>query len=87
MRSMQSRSAVGSPAGANSTALRVKASDSPSSSTAAASVFLLREPTGRPRGLPDRPFTNGRPRTGPGGEGTSVITIPLFERQSVLGRR
>src|SRR6516164_4759902 len=44
MRSMQSRNAVGSPARASSTALRVKASDSPSSSTAAVSVFLLRQP-------------------------------------------
>jgi hypothetical protein len=61
MRSRQSRIAVGSPARASSTALRVNASDSPASNAAAASVALLREPLCRP-GLPDRPFSNARPR-------------------------
>jgi hypothetical protein len=42
--------------------LAVNASASPSSSTAAASVALLREPRRRPAGLPDRPFSNGCPR-------------------------
>jgi hypothetical protein len=64
-RSMQSRMAVGSPASASSTALRVNASDSPASNAAAASVALLREPGRRPAGLPDRPFSNGRPRARP----------------------
>ena len=87
MLSRQSRSAVGSPASASSTALRVNASASPSSSTAAASVFLLREPYRRPVGLPDRPFTNGRPRTGSGGESTSVIRISLVRAATRSGRR
>jgi hypothetical protein len=65
MRSIQSRIAVGSPASAISTARRVKPSASPSSSTAAASVFLLRAPAGRPAGWPDRPFANGRPVPAP----------------------
>src|SRR6202011_1828086 len=60
MRSRQSRIAVGSPASASSTALRVKASDSPSSSAAATLVALLREPIRRPAGFPDRPFSNVR---------------------------
>jgi hypothetical protein len=81
MRSMQSRSATGSPASANSTALRVNASDSPSSSTAAASVALLREPRRRPAGLPDRPFSKGRPRTRRRGlSSSSAIVISLYYR-------
>ena len=40
------------PSGASSTALRVKASDSPASSAAAVSVALLREPARRPAGWP-----------------------------------
>jgi len=44
---------------------------------AAALVALLRQPARRPAGLPDRPFSNGRPRTRPGGFGErpSVIVI------------
>ena len=49
-RSMQSRMAVGSSASASSTALRVKASDSPASQAATASVALFREPVLRPAG-------------------------------------
>jgi len=79
-RSMQSRIAVGSPASAISTALRVKASDSPASSAAAASV-----PRRRPPGLPNRLFSNGRIRTRPSGfyEILSLIIIssPLFNRR------
>jgi hypothetical protein len=44
IRSRQGCMAVGSPASASSTALRVKASDSPASSAAAVSLFLLRAP-------------------------------------------
>lgn len=47
---------VGSPASASSTALRVKAFDTPTSN-AAASVALLWEPTG----LPDPPSRTGPP--------------------------
>src|SRR5260370_23996617 len=74
-RSMQSLIAVGSPPSASSTALRVKVSDSPASSAAAASVVLLREPVRPPAGLPDRPLSNGRPRTRPSrfGEAPSAI--------------
>ena len=61
-RSRQSRNAVGSPPRASSTALRVKASASPCNSSWAAKVDLLRQPRGRPEGLPERPFSNGRPR-------------------------
>src|SRR5271169_2371070 len=70
----------GRPASAISTALRVDASDSPASNAAAASVALLREPRRRPPGLPDRPFSNGRPRTGPDGFGrsTSLIIVSLI---------
>src|SRR5207245_10278285 len=76
-RSMQSRIAVGSPPSAISTALRVNASDSPASSAAAARVALLREPRRRPPGLPDRPFSNGRPRARPGGFGKSRSLIAI----------
>ena len=65
MRSRQSRIAVGSPTRASSTALRVNASDSRARNAAAASVALLREPVCRPAGLPDRPFSYGRPRPRP----------------------
>ncbi|HXO91389.1 MAG TPA: hypothetical protein VN849_11435, partial [Stellaceae bacterium] len=77
MRSMHRRNAVGSPPSASSTALLVKASDSPARNAAAAMVVLLRHPTRRPSGLPDRPFSNGRPRTRPGGfgESSSVTAI------------
>jgi len=61
MRSMHSRNAVGSPTSANSTALRVNASASPASSNRAARLTWSRQPRGRPAGLPDRPFSNGRP--------------------------
>jgi hypothetical protein len=37
-------------------------SASPSSSCSAITVAALRAPGGRPRGLPERPFRNGRPR-------------------------
>jgi hypothetical protein len=69
MRSRQSRIAVGSPARASSIALRVNASDSPARNAAAASVALLRDPVCRPAGLPDRPFSYGRPRARPGSFG------------------
>src|SRR5271169_4254451 len=74
---MQSRIAVGSPPSASSTALRVNASDSPASSAAAASVVLLQEPVRRPAGLPDRPLSNGRPRTRPGGFGETPSAIAI----------
>ena len=93
MRSRQSRSAPtgqarglkvhGSPINASSTAMRVNASASPASSAAAAIVVLLRQPTRRPSGLPDRPFSNGRPRTCPDAFGAipSVIDISFgFDR-------
>ena len=63
VRSRQSRKAVGSPARASSTALRLSAVASPSSNSCAARVDRLIEPRGRPPGFPDRPFANGRPRT------------------------
>ena len=62
-RSRQSRNAVGSPARASSTALRLSAVASPSSNSCAARVDRLIEPRGRPPGFPDCPFANGRPRT------------------------
>ena len=81
MRSMQSRSAVGSPASASSTALRVKASDSPSSSTAAASVFLLRAPTGRPAGCPTGPLQMAARAPAPAVKVLQSSGFPLFDRQ------
>jgi hypothetical protein len=66
MRSRQSRNAAASPASASSTALRVSASASPSSSNSAARLGLSRQPRGLPRGLPEAPFANGRPRARPG---------------------
>jgi hypothetical protein len=45
--------------------LAVKASASPASNAAAAIIVLLRQPTRRPRGLPDRPFSKGRPGPAP----------------------
>src|SRR5947209_7164594 len=63
VRSRQSRNAVGSPARASSTALRLSAVASPSSNSCAARVDRLIEPRGRPPGFPDRPFANRRPRT------------------------
>jgi hypothetical protein len=71
MRSRQRRIAVGSPAKASSTALRVNALDSPASNAAAASVAFLREPVFRPAALPDPPSRTavyGRP----------VPLFPLF---------
>jgi hypothetical protein len=61
MRSRQSRNAPSLPPRASSTAFRLSASASLSNSASAASVALLRAPAGRPAGLPDRPFSNGRP--------------------------
>src|SRR6202040_3973243 len=88
IRSRQSRNAVGSPSSASSTALRVKASAPPASRAAAASVVLLQEPTRRPAGLPDFPFSNGRPRTRPGGfgEAPSAIDISFCRRRSPAPR-
>jgi hypothetical protein len=63
VRSRQSRNAVGSPARASSTALRLSAVASPSSNSCAARVDRLIEPRGRPPGFPDCPFANGRPRS------------------------
>jgi hypothetical protein len=87
-RSMQSLIAVGSPLNASSTALRVKASDSPASSAAAASVVLLQDPVRRRAGLPDRPLSNGRPRTRPGGfgEAPSAIATSFCRRRSAALR-
>src|SRR6266478_1155273 len=78
-----------SPPSAISTALRVNASDSPASSAAAASVALLREPRRRPPGLPDRPFSNGRPRSRPGGFGKirSLIAISVIPPSAHSRRR
>jgi hypothetical protein len=56
VRSRQSRNAVGSPARASSTALRLSAVASPSSNRCAARVDKLIEPRGRPPGFPDCPF-------------------------------
>jgi hypothetical protein len=53
--------AARSPFFANSMALRVIDSASPSSRTSTANVALLREPFGRPAGLPLCPGSNGRP--------------------------
>jgi hypothetical protein len=61
MRSRQIRSAPSLPPSASSTAFRFSASASLSKSASAASVALLRAPGRRPAGLPDRPFSNGRP--------------------------
>src|SRR5438445_61936 len=72
---MHNRNAVGSPTSASSTALRVSASASPARNDAAAMVVLLRQPTRRPSGLPDQPFSNGRPRTRPGDFGVSLSVI------------
>jgi hypothetical protein len=87
--SMQSRMAVGSLASTSSTAFRVNAPDSSASNAAAASVALLREPGRRPAGLPDRPFSNGRPRACPGslGNSTSDMVIPLVQPVAHSRRR
>jgi hypothetical protein len=72
------------------TALEVAGLDRPAAIVAASAgvitppaaiVVLLRQPTRRP-GLPDWPFSNGRPRTRPGplGVNPSVIVISLVER-------
>jgi hypothetical protein len=44
---------------------------------AAVIVVLLRQPTRRPRGLPDRPFSNGCSRTRPGGFGVSSSAVGI----------
>jgi hypothetical protein len=82
MRSMHSRNAVGSPTSTSLTALRNNASASPARNTAAAMVVLLRQETQRPSGLPDRPFSNGRPRTRCVGCGasSSIIDISFVRR-------
>jgi hypothetical protein len=68
--------------------LRVKPSNSPSSKTAAASVALLREPGRRPAGLPERPFSKGRPRPRPGGFGETPSCILMsFVRPAAPLRR
>jgi hypothetical protein len=64
MRSTQSRMAIGSSPSASSTTLRVKASDSPASSVAAAIVALLRQPGRRP-GRIARPALFERSPSGP----------------------
>jgi hypothetical protein len=76
MRSRQSRIAVGSPAIASSTALRVNASDSPARNAAAASVALSPGRIARP------PFSYGRPRRPPRGFGEipsamCISSIPI----------
>jgi hypothetical protein len=80
MRSRQSRIAVGSPPRASSTALCVNASDSPARNAAAASVS--REPVRRPAGLPDRPFSYGRPRARPGTSGENLSTVFISSVQA-----
>jgi hypothetical protein len=79
IRSMQSRIAVGSPASASSTAMRVRAADSPREKRCGGECRLIAEPSRRPAGLPDRPFSNGRPRARPGSfcNTTSDMVIPL----------
>ena len=72
MRSIHSRSAVVSPANAISMHFRVNASASPSRSTCAARVALLRAPLGRP----ELPFSKGRPRV-----------FPAFLRRLVMAHR
>jgi len=70
-------------------AARVRASASPARSAAAASVALLREPGRRPAGLPDRPFSNGRPRTRAGSfvNSTSDMIIRLVRPAAHFRRR
>jgi hypothetical protein len=67
--------------------LRVKASDSTASNAAAVSVASFRESVRRPAGLPDRAFSNGRPRTCPGSFGTAHQTwsSPWFNRWRIRG--
>ena len=60
----------------------VNASASLASKAAAAIAVLLRQPTRRPRGLPDRPFSNGRPRTGPGAFGAIPSVMVISSVQS-----
>jgi hypothetical protein len=43
---------------------------------------LLREPVRRPAGLPDRPFSYGRPRTRPSGFGENPSAICISSIQS-----
>jgi hypothetical protein len=49
---------------------------------------LLQEPVRRPAGLPDRPLSNGRPRTRPGGFGEtpSAIATSFCRRRSAALR-
>jgi hypothetical protein len=70
-------------------ALHVKASDSPARNAAAASVALLREPVCRPAGLPNRPFSYGRPRARPSGLGEipSAIVISSIPIGGPFGSR
>lgn len=69
--------------------LRVTASDSPANNAAAAMIVLLRPPIRRPAGLPDRRFSNRRPRTRPGGFGANplVIGISLVHREGRFRNR
>ena len=62
IRSRQSRSAGMSPVRARSIAFCVNACACPSRRTSSANVVALREPLGRPLGLPDVPFSKGLPR-------------------------
>ena len=71
---------VVSPSRACSTALRVRASVSPSSNCNANRVALLRLPTGRPAGFPEAPLANGLPRTLFLFLAMSVSTRPSFAR-------
>ena len=87
MRSRQSRSAVGSPTSASSTALRVNASASPARNAAEqrSSSCCGSRPGGR-RDCPTGPSRTGRPRTRPGrlGVNPSVIGISLVSTRRAL---
>ena len=80
-RSRQSRSAVESPPLAFSSSLRIIASNSPSRRSSAASVALLRDPFGRPAGLPLCPASKGRPRCIPAVLSAALVCLgwcPLY---------
>jgi len=78
MRSRQIRSAPSLPPSASSTAFRLSASASLSKSASGASVALLLAPRGRPAGLPNRPFSNGRPGPLAGRFCSEFAAMPIF---------
>jgi hypothetical protein len=78
----KARSILASPLSAISTALAPSASACPSISPSRACVTRLREPLGRPLGLPLLPGSNGRPRCfsavyGDGVSGTLIVFPPI----------